>query len=187
LRKSPAYTADDLPTAIATSGRKRYPWKNVPQWSPLYKKLYPPKNSTDSTEIGNLQSPDQTGPIASTGEAHLLIAESSEPTLALMTVSASSLSNVGEDGLLIVDISKLAMLKVLDKRLSSSGVEYECELKPLWLTAHLAERAQMGRVHIRNFERELVRNWRLDILRVSKRKLPEIFSSGLQNRRSRRI
>ena len=58
-----------------------------------------------------------------------------------MAVSASSLSDVGEDGLAIVDISKLTTLKVLDKRLSSSGVEYKCELELLWLAADLAERA----------------------------------------------
>ena len=85
----------------------------------------------------------QTDPVASTnssGEAHLSIARFSKQTLALMTVSASSLSNVGEDGLAIVDIAKLTTVKVLDKRLSSSGVEYKCEFEPLWLAADLAER-----------------------------------------------
>jgi hypothetical protein len=45
-----------------------------------------------------------------------------------------------EDGLAIVDISKLTTVKVLDKRSSSSGVEYKCEFEPLWLAADLAER-----------------------------------------------
>jgi hypothetical protein len=36
-----------------------------------------------------------------------------------------------EDGLAIVDISKLTTVKVLDKRSSSSGVEYKCEFEPL--------------------------------------------------------
>jgi hypothetical protein len=98
----------------------------------------------------------------------------SEQTLALTTVSASSLSNVGEDGLTIVDISKLTTVKVLDKRSSSSGVEYKCELEPLWLAADLAERAQMRRVHIRSYENGLVRDRRLKTLRVRKRKFLEM-------------
>jgi hypothetical protein len=99
---------------------------------------------TGSAETDNLQNTDQTDPIASTnssGDAHLLIARFSEQTLALMIVSASSLSDVGEDGLAIVNISKLITVKVLDKRPSSSRVEYKCELEPLWLAADLAERA----------------------------------------------
>ena len=93
-----------------------------------------------------------------------------------MAVSASSLSGVGEDGLAIVDISKLTTVKVLDKRSSSSGVEYKCELEPLWLSAGLVERAQMGRVHIRSYENGLVRDRRLKTLRVGKRKFSEMFS-----------
>src|SRR2546430_7104532 len=119
----------------------------------------------------------QTDPVVSTnrsGEAHLSIARFSKQTLALMSVSASSLSGVGEDGLAIVDISKLTTVKVLDKRSSSSGVEYKCELEPLWLSAGLVERAQMGRVHIRSYENGLVRDRRLKTLRVGKRKFSEM-------------
>ena len=99
------------------------------------------------------------GPIASTnssGETHLPNARFSEQTL----VSASSLSDVGKDSLATVDISKLITVKVLDKRSSSSGVEYKCELEPLWLAADLAERAQMGRVHIRSYENRRGKNIR---------------------------
>lgn len=85
-----------------------------------------------------------------------------------MAVSASSLSSVGEDGLAIVDISKLTAVKVLDKRSSSSGVEYKCELEPLWLAADLVERARMGRVRIRSYENGLIRDRRLKTLRVGK-------------------
>jgi hypothetical protein len=91
-----------------------------------------------------------------------------------MAVSASSLSDVGEDGLVIVDISKLTTVKVLDKRSSASGVEYRCELEPLWLAADLAERARMGRVHIRSYENGHVRDRRLKTLRVGKRKFSEM-------------
>jgi hypothetical protein len=132
---------------------------------------------TGSAETDNLPNTDQTDPTTSTnssGEAHLSIARFSEQTLALMTVSASSLSDVDKDGLTIVDISKLTTVKVLDKRSSSSGVEYKCELEPLWLAADLAERAQMGRVHIRSYENGLVRDRRLKTLRVRKRKLSDM-------------
>ena len=79
-----------------------------------------------------------------------------------------------EDGLAVVDISKLTTVKVLDKRSSSSGVEYKCEFEPLWLAADLAERAQMGDVHIRSYENGLVRDRRLKTLRVGKRKFSEM-------------
>ena len=112
--------------------------------------------------------------INSSGEAHLSIARSSEQTLALMAVSASSLSTLSEDGLVIVDISKLTTVKVLDKRSSSSGVEYKCELEPLWLAADLVERARMGRVRIRSYENGLIRDRRLKTLRVGKRRFSEM-------------
>ena len=91
-----------------------------------------------------------------------------------MAVSASSLSDVGEDGRVIVDISKLATVKVLDKRSSASGVEYRCELEPLWLAADLVERAQMGRVHIRSYKNGLIQANRLGTLRERKRKLSQM-------------
>ena len=69
---------------------------------------------------------------------------------------------------------KLTTVKVLDKWSSSSGVEYKCEFEPLWLAADLAERAQMGRIHIRMYENGLVRDRRLKTLRVGKRKFSEI-------------
>jgi hypothetical protein len=76
-------------------------------------------------ETENLQSTDQTEPITSTygsGETHLSIAKPSEQILALITVSASSLSDAGEDGPAIIDVSKLTTAKILDKQSSSSGV-----------------------------------------------------------------
>jgi hypothetical protein len=106
--------------------------------------------------------------------AHLEIAESSEQSLALTTASASCLSNVGKDNLATVDISKLTTVKVLDKRSSSLGVEYKCELAPLWLAADLVEGGRMGRVRIRSYENGLVRDRRLKTLRVGKRKFSEM-------------
>jgi len=201
LRKSPSHTADDLTTSttVATPGRKSYPWKNVPRWSKLYDKLQqhsatPLHNQPTaealhvksiSTEFGRPPK-DSRGPVAEQPENSPEIPETpavalegvrrgdDEQTLALTTVSASSLSDVGEDGPTIVDISKLTTVKVLDKRSGSSGVEYKCELEPLWLAADLAERAQMGRVHIRSYENGLVRDRRLKTLRVRKRKFLEM-------------
>src|SRR5271156_4867075 len=89
-------------------------------------------------------------------------------------VSASSLSDAGEDGPAIIDVSKLTTVKVLNKRSRSSGVEYKCEFEPLWLAADLAERAQMGTAHIRSYENGLVRDRRLKTLRVGKRKFSEM-------------
>ena len=62
----------------------------------------------------------------------------------LQSTDHLSIRSVDEDGLAIVDISKLTTVKVLDKRSSSSGVEYKCELEPLWLAVDLVEKAQMG-------------------------------------------
>src|SRR4051794_4242550 len=41
LQKSLAHTADDHTTSSAavTPAGKKFPWKNVPPWSPLYRKL----------------------------------------------------------------------------------------------------------------------------------------------------
>jgi hypothetical protein len=135
------------------------------------------EHDAGSLETDMMQRIDQNGSIASTidsDEAYLSIPESSKQTLALMTVSASSLLDVTKDGLATVDISKLMTAKVLDKRSSSSGVTYKCELEPLWLAADLVERMQMGHVHIRSYENGLIRDGRLKTLRVRKRKLSQI-------------
>jgi hypothetical protein len=113
-----------------------------------------PHNEHDigSAETDNLQRANQTELVANTNisdEPPLSIAESSGQTLALTTVSASSLPDLGEGGPVMVDISN-AVVKILDEQLSPSGVKYRYELEPLWLTADLVEKAKMGHVHIRN-------------------------------------
>jgi hypothetical protein len=120
------------------------------------------------TETDNLQNTDQTDSTASTNVRF------SEQTLALIIVSALSLPNVSKNGLAIIDISKLIIVKVLNKRLSSFKVKYKCEFEPLWLTVNLAEKTQIKRVYIRNYENGLIRNRRLKILRVGKRKFLKI-------------
>jgi hypothetical protein len=45
---------------------------------------------------------------------------------------------------------------ILDKWLSPPGIEYMCELEPLWLDADLAEKVQMGGIRIRIHENGLI-------------------------------
>jgi hypothetical protein len=92
------------------------------------------EHDTDSAETDNLQRANQTEPVVNINvsvEPSLSIAESSEQTLALTTVSASSLSDLGKGGPVIVDISNFTAAKILDERPSPSEVEYRCELEPL--------------------------------------------------------
>ena len=165
-----AKTGDDPTTSstVIAPSRKTYPWKNVQPWSPLYKKLrrdptsylYDP--TVDELRAGGSDKPSLT------------IAESSEHTLVPMTISVSSLSNLDKDGPTIIDISTFTITKILDKRLSSSGIEYECGIKPLWLVADSVVKVQMGRDHIRAHENGLIREGRLRTLRERKRKSSEI-------------
>jgi hypothetical protein len=125
-----------------------------------------------SAETDNLQRANQTEPVVN--EPPLSIAESSGQTLALTTVSASSLPDLGGGGPVMVDISNFTAAKILGERPSPSGVEYRCEFKPLWLAAELVEKAKMGRVHIRNYKNGLMQANRLGTLRARKRKLSQM-------------
>jgi hypothetical protein len=71
----------------------------------------------------------------------------------------------------MVDILNFTVAKILDEWLSPSGLEYRCELEPLWLAVELVEKAKMGRVHIRSYKNGLVQANRLGTLRERKRKL----------------
>jgi hypothetical protein len=129
------------------------------------------EHNMGSVETDNLQSARQTESVVNTNvsdEPPLSIAKSSGQTLALATVSASSLPDLGEGGPVMVDISNFATAKILDERLGPSGVEYRCELEPLWLTAELVKEVPMGRVHVRSYENGLVRADRLGTLRERK-------------------
>jgi len=135
------------------------------------------EHDTGSTETDNLQKANQTEPVVNTNvsvEPPLSIAESSGQTLASATVSASSLPNLGKGGPVMVDISNFTAAKVLDERPSPSGVEYRCELEPLWLAAELVEKAEIGRVHIRSYKNGLIQANRLGTLRERKRKLSQM-------------
>jgi hypothetical protein len=68
----------------------------------------------------------------------------------------------------MVDISNFTVAKILDERPSPSGVEYGCELEPLWLAADLIEKAKMERVHIQNYTNDLIQANRLGTLRERK-------------------
>ena len=105
--------------------------------------------------MDNLQRANQTELVVNTNISDgppLSIVESSGQTLALTTVSVLSLPDLGEGGPVMVDISNFTAARILDERASPSGVEYRCELEPLWLAADLVEKAKMGRVHIRNYK-----------------------------------
>ena len=43
-----------------------------------------------------------------------------------------------------MDISKFTTIKILDKRSNASGVEYECELEPLWFSCRLGGKGADG-------------------------------------------
>jgi hypothetical protein len=74
-------------------------------------------------------------------------------------------SIIGENDPVMVDISTFTTTKILDKRSSLCGVEYRCEFEPLWLPTDLVKELQMGCVHVRSYEKGLVRAARLDTLR----------------------
>jgi len=118
-------------------------------------------------ETDSLQRADQTESIINSDEAPLSIAESSEQTVAPITASGPSLPGLGEDSLAVVDISKFGTAKIVDKRSSSSGIEYMCELEPLWLAADLVGKTQMAGVHIRGYENGLIWAGRVATLRVA--------------------
>ena len=96
-------------------------------------------------------------------EVALSVTESSEQILASVTV----------DGPVAVDLSQFTTTKILDKRSSASGVEYKCEIEPLWLAADLVEKAKTGRVQVRSYENGLVRVGRIGTLRERKRKFAQ--------------
>jgi hypothetical protein len=79
-------------------------------------------------------------------------------------------SVIGEDDPVMVNISTFTTTKILDKRSSPCRVEYRCELEPLWLPADLVKEVQMGCVHVRSYEKGLVRAARLDTLRKGTQK-----------------
>jgi hypothetical protein len=133
------------------------------------------RHDTGSVETDNLQRAAQTESIITFDEAPLSIAESSEQTLSPITASGPSLPDLGEDSLAAVDIWKFRTAKIVDKRSSSSGIEYMCELEPLWLAADSVGKRQMGGVHIRGYENGLIRAGRVATLRVAtKRKHSQI-------------
>jgi hypothetical protein len=122
-------------------------------------------------EMDDPQGAGQVAPVVNIsvfGEAPLSIAECSAET------SASSLRKIGENDPVMVNISTLTITKILDKRSSPCGVEYRCELEPLWLPTDLVKEVQMGGVRVWSYENGLVRADRLGTLRDRKRKHSQI-------------
>jgi hypothetical protein len=91
-----------------------------------------------------------------------------------VAASASSFPDLGKGSPAVVDISKFTAVKILDKRSSPSGVEYRCEFEPLWLAPNLVEKAQMGAVQIKAYEKGLAQARRRGTLRARKRKHSEM-------------
>jgi hypothetical protein len=93
-----------------------------------------PHNEHDigSVQTDKLQRANQTElTVNISGEALLSIAESPEQILASTTVSASSLSDLDDDGPVVIVILNFTAAKILDKRPSLFGFKYRCELEPL--------------------------------------------------------
>ena len=171
--------------AAASSGGKRSPWKNLPLWSPLYHRrqraLNSPPSETDedntepfSTEA-LISQPKDSSEIPETPAAavdNMRHEEEGHSDDGPATATASSLPDLCEKTLVRVNISDFTIAKVIDKRSGPSGVEYKCEFQPLWWAALSAEAAQMGCVHIRDYENKLVRSRRLETLR--KRKFSQV-------------
>src|SRR5256714_12069502 len=63
----------------------------------------------------------------------------------------------GEHDPVMIDISYFTTARILDKRSSPFGVEYRCELEPLWLPAELVKEVPMGGVRVRSYENGLIR------------------------------
>jgi hypothetical protein len=128
----------------------------------------------DSVETDKLQGAGRTAPVVNTSvfnEAPLSIAESSEQTLASVTVSSlPNLPDISEDDPVMIDISYFTTARILDKRSSPFGVEYRYELEPLWLPTELVKEMPMGGVRVRSYENGLIRADRLGTLRDRKRK-----------------
>lgn len=131
------------------------------------------EHDTDSVKADDLQGAGRTASVINTSvfdEAPLSSAESSGQTLTSVTVSASSLPNIGKNDPVVIDISCFTTAKILDKRSSPFGVEYRCELGPVWLSSVLVKEIPMGGVRIRSYENGLIRADRLGRLRDRKRK-----------------
>lgn len=68
----------------------------------------------------------------------------------------------------MVDILTFTIANILGKRSSPSRVKYEYELGPLWLAVEIVEGLQIGYVCILSYEKGLIRNARVRILRSKK-------------------
>jgi hypothetical protein len=136
------------------------------------------EHNMGSVETDKIQGARRTASVVNTSvfdEAPLSIAESSGQTLASVSVSSlPNLPDIGEDDPVMIDISYFTTARILDKRSSPFGVEYRCELEPLWLPAELVKEVPMGGVRVRSYENGLIRADRLGTLRDRKRKYSQM-------------
>ena len=131
------------------------------------------EHDPDSVKADDLQKAGRTASVINISvfdEAPFSNVEFSGQTLISMTVSASSLPNISKNDPVVIDISYFTTAKILDKRSSPFGIEYRCELGPVWLLLVLVKKISMEGVRIRSYENGLVRTDRLGTLRDRKKK-----------------
>jgi hypothetical protein len=105
-------------------------------------------HDTGSVKVDDLQGAGRTAPVINTpvfDEAPLSTAESSGQTLASVTVSASSLPNIGEDDPVMIDISYFTTAKILDKRSSPVWSRVQVRVGTGVVILSLGERDTDGR------------------------------------------
>jgi hypothetical protein len=102
------------------------------------------------------------------------LAESSGRTPASTTAPALSSPTLDGGKRAISDMANITITKIIDKRIGSSGIQYKCELKSVWVPVNLVKNAQMGSVCIRSCENGLIRAERLGTLRSGKRTLSQM-------------
>jgi hypothetical protein len=82
------------------------------------------EHDTDSVKADDLQGAGQTAPVINTP---------------VFDEAPLSTADIGEDDPVMIDISCFTTAKILDKRSSPFGVEYRCELGPVWLSSVLVK------------------------------------------------
>jgi hypothetical protein len=145
--------------AIGSTRTTQFLWRRISCREPA-------RSSLSSTEPARPSLP--SAPVVPAGL--LSRSECSERTLALAVVLTPNSLDLGEDRLARADMLRLGAAKILDKRPGPSGDEYKCEFEPEWLAADLLEKTQMGRVHMRTYEKNVTRARRVRTLRSGKAK-----------------
>jgi hypothetical protein len=139
-----------------------------------------PETSHERCDTTSLEAAEQrtnrTHSAFNTGCSDEFLNSLAEPlgrTSASTTASALSFPTLVDDERAVAGISNIIITKITDERIRSSGIQYKCELEPVWLPINLAKNAQMGPVCIRSYENGLILAQRLGTLRSRKRTLSQ--------------